>query len=174
MQGMAADKPATLCASCHPEVSDGMKAAKSTHAPAAGGECIECHNPHQTPLPRLLLAKSPDLCLGCHKTIKAAMDEGKVHPPAAKDCLGCHKPHSSGEPMLLVKPVRTLCGDCHDVKAAAFGDAHLHIDPAVMHCERCHDPHASKQPHFFKSTLHPPFEAKTCEDCHLASPARIK
>jgi hypothetical protein len=76
--------------------------------------------------------------------------------------------------MLLVKPVRTLCGDCHDVKAAAFGDAHLHIDPAVMHCERCHDPHASKQPHFFKSTLHPPFEAKTCEDCHLASPARIK
>jgi hypothetical protein len=37
----------------------------------------------------------------------------------------------------------------------------------VMQCQSCHDPHASKDPKFFKSTIHPPFASRGCEECHI-------
>jgi len=37
----------------------------------------------------------------------------------------------------------------------------------VVACMSCHDPHASKDPKFFKSNVHPPFDARDCETCHL-------
>jgi predicted CXXCH cytochrome family protein len=135
---------------------------------------VACHSPHQSSLDKLLLAKTPDLCLNCHKTMKTRMDGARVHPPAARDCLRCHKPHASAESRLLAQPVRGLCSDCHDVRAPKFGQAHLDIDPAIMRCERCHDPHASKDQHFFKSEVHPPFAMKSCSDCHLAARAQGK
>ena len=125
--------------------------------------CAACHNPHQSSLEGLLLAKDTDLCLGCHATLKAAMGAGRVHSPAARDCRRCHQPHSSGEDRLMVKPVRTLCAECHNLGTAAFSGAHLEIDPARIRCERCHDPHASKEPGFFKSNVHAPFAMKSCQ-----------
>jgi hypothetical protein len=73
----------------------------------------------------------------------------------------------------MVKPIRTLCAECHEPGSAKFGEAHLQIDPARIRCERCHDAHGSKEPHFFKSNVHPPFAMKSCQDCHLPSPAKI-
>ena len=74
----------------------------------------------------------------------------------------------------MAKPVLELCMGCHDVRATAFSDAHVQIDPTVMHCERCHDPHASKEPHFFKPNVHSPFLAKACTDCHLGKQGRVR
>jgi predicted CXXCH cytochrome family protein len=148
--------------------------SKAKHAPVTAGECTACHSPHQTTLARLVLAKTPDLCLGCHKTLQASMSEGRVHSPAARDCLRCHTPHASAEGRLMVQPVGALCASCHDTAAVAFDDAHLQIAPANMRCERCHDPHASKDPKFFKSNAHAPFASKECQECHLPSRARTK
>jgi predicted CXXCH cytochrome family protein len=119
-----------------------------------------------------MLAKSPDLCVSCHKTIMSAGDGGRVHSPAARDCLRCHASHAAGENGLLVKPVRKLCSECHDVRTASFSEAHADIDPERMRCERCHDAHASKEPKFFKSNVHPPFAMRSCQDCHLPARAR--
>ena len=74
----------------------------------------------------------------------------------------------------MTKPIREACAECHDLRTAAFGDAHVQIDPGRMHCERCHDAHASKELHFFKQNVHPPFAMKSCKDCHLAAPEKIK
>jgi predicted CXXCH cytochrome family protein len=171
---MASDKIGTLCAACHANVAEATTAGKSKHEPAAAGDCTACHNPHRAALKGLLLAKSRDLCLGCHSQLKSDMDGGQVHSPAARDCLRCHQPHASGEAMLLAKPARTLCAECHNTATAAFGNAHLQIDPARMRCERCHDAHASKAAKLFKSNAHPPFAMKSCQDCHLPVRAGIK
>jgi predicted CXXCH cytochrome family protein len=116
-----------------------------------------------------MLAKTPDVCLNCHKALKTAMEGSRVHSPAARDCLRCHKPHASPENRLMVRTVRTLCADCHDLRSPAFSEAHVQIEPERIRCERCHDAHASKDPHFFKNNAHPPFAMKSCPDCHLAT-----
>jgi hypothetical protein len=35
-----------------------------------------------------------------------------------------------------------------------------------MHCVACHEPHASKDPKLFREQQHPPFAARSCEECH--------
>jgi predicted CXXCH cytochrome family protein len=174
VRGLAVDKAGALCGGCHSDVKDAASAARSTHEPVVAGECTACHSPHQTALEGLLLAKTPDLCLTCHKALKTRMAEERVHPPAARDCLRCHQPHSSAEPRLMLQPARTLCAGCHDPGEAAFGAAHLEIDAGQMRCERCHDPHASKEAAFFKNNVHAPFGSKDCQECHLAPRARTR
>jgi predicted CXXCH cytochrome family protein len=174
VKGIAVDATGTLCAGCHSDVKDALGTARSKHEPVAAGECTKCHSPHQTALEGLMLAKAPDLCLTCHKTLKASLEEGRVHPPAARDCLRCHKPHASGESRLMAQPVQALCAGCHEPDAASFRDAHLQIDPARMRCARCHEPHASKNAKFFRGNAHAPFESRDCQECHLAPAARAK
>jgi predicted CXXCH cytochrome family protein len=116
---------------------------------------------------KLLLAKSPDLCLACHKELKERMSQTRTHPPAGRDCLRCHKPHFSAEPSLIFEPVAKLCSECHDVKGKTFGKEHLDIDAALIDCKSCHDPHASNDPKFFKKNVHPPFAGRSCENCHI-------
>jgi predicted CXXCH cytochrome family protein len=120
-------------------------------------------------LDKLLLAKSPDLCLTCHKDLKARISKEKAHQPAVRDCERCHKPHFSGEPALIAQTIQPLCGECHDLKGASFAKDHIYIDASVIDCRHCHDPHASKDPKFFKEVVHPPFAGRSCEDCHLVT-----
>jgi predicted CXXCH cytochrome family protein len=115
----------------------------------------------------LLLAESPEVCLTCHKDIKTRMEKEKAHPPALRNCQRCHRPHFSAEPSLLAQNVQALCGECHDLKNAAFAKSHISIKAALMDCRKCHDPHASKDPKLFKDVIHPPFAARSCEDCHI-------
>jgi predicted CXXCH cytochrome family protein len=157
-----------VCAECHSVLRKEIQEGKSRHAPVLKGECTKCHSPHKAKLEKLLLANSPDMCLNCHKDLKARFDREKVHSPARRDCLRCHKPHVSKDSPLLTVPVRTLCGECHDLKAEPFRKAHFYIDASVMNCVSCHAPHASADPKFFKEVNHPPFAARSCGECHVA------
>jgi predicted CXXCH cytochrome family protein len=162
---MSAQGP--LCGACHDEIEKSAKGARSRHKPVVASECTQCHNPHKAKLPFLLVAKSPELCLTCHKDLKARMAKDNVHQPAARDCLRCHKPHASAEDALLIKGIPATCLECHNAQRASFSKAHLRIDPAVMDCRSCHDPHASKDPKLFKADIHMPFGARACDECHL-------
>ena len=144
-----------------------MKGAKSTHPPIMNGECTKCHSPHKSKLAKLLLSPSPDLCLTCHKGTKEKLAKETPHPPAQKNCQTSHLPHFSAEPSLLAEPQKSLCSECHDLKAAPFTKEHLGIDPGQMNCMSCHNPHASKDPKFFKEDIHPPFAARSCDECHI-------
>ena len=164
---MLSQKQDTTCFGCHDTLEKGLKAADSKHAPVMAGNCTKCHSPHKSKLARLLLAQVPDLCVNCHKPIKDKLAKENPHPPAQKNCQECHKPHfASVRPLLPSQPTE-VCSQCHDLKAASFAKAHLNIAVGNIKCMSCHDPHASKDPKFFKETIHPPFAARSCEDCHI-------
>jgi predicted CXXCH cytochrome family protein len=76
-------------------------------------------------------------------------------------------PHFSKEAALNTQPLLALCGECHDLKGSPFAKAHINIKAADMDCRSCHDPHASKDPKLFKDNVHPPFAARSCDDCHI-------
>jgi predicted CXXCH cytochrome family protein len=164
---MIVAKQDVLCFQCHTELQQGMGTGKSKHAPVMTGECTQCHSPHKSKMSKLILAESPDLCFTCHKNLKARMGTETTHPPAVRDCLRCHLPHFSKDPSLMAQPVPALCGDCHDLNGSSFAKAHISIKAAVMDCKSCHDPHASKDPKLFKVNIHPPFAARSCDDCHI-------
>jgi predicted CXXCH cytochrome family protein len=156
-----------LCASCHADLEADAKSAKSKHQPADSSNCTACHNPHKARLQGLLLAKSPDLCVTCHKDLKARMEKEKPHQPAARDCLRCHTPHMSAQESLMAQAIQPMCLECHNPQKGNFATAHLNIDASVMNCRACHDPHASKDPMFFKAGVHAPFASRACEECHI-------
>jgi predicted CXXCH cytochrome family protein len=160
-------KEDTICFQCHAALQKGLGAGKAKHAPVMAGECTKCHSPHKSKLAKLLLVESPDLCLTCHTVIKARMAAGMAHPPAQRDCLRCHQPHVSQETTLLSQSIPALCSDCHDLKGKEFAKDHMNINAAAMNCRTCHDPHGSKDPKLFKDVEHPPFAARSCDDCHI-------
>jgi predicted CXXCH cytochrome family protein len=115
----------------------------------------------------LLLARSPELCLTCHKDLKTKLEKEKPHSPATRGCERCHVPHFSKQESLLAQAIQPTCLECHSPTRGNFGKAHLNIDANVMDCKSCHDPHASKDPKFFKADVHAPFAARSCEECHI-------
>jgi predicted CXXCH cytochrome family protein len=195
--GMLVKKQGPLCFSCHETgLKKEAAVIKSEHPTFISGECTKCHSPHKTKLEKLLLSGTPDLCITCHKELKDKMYWNEnceklkaagetetnaaaikacnavssiyVHAPSAlQTCLRCHKPHLSAEAGLIVQPLQTLCAECHDYKTDSFNKAHIYIDAAVMDCNKCHDPHTSKGPKFFKDTVHKPFNAESCGECHM-------
>jgi len=129
-----------LCLECH----DDPVAGQHRHKPAADGECIICHNPHQSEQAKLLREAIPDLCFTCHGAqlkdsqgidlppTKRLFDDSQaqLHPPFAEgDCLACHRPHASDNIRLLVaaypsgfyqnysETAYALCLSCHDAEA---------------------------------------------------------
>jgi predicted CXXCH cytochrome family protein len=165
---MIVSKQDKLCLSCHGELDKEMqRAGINKHAPFSTGECTKCHSPHKSKIAKLLLAESPDVCFTCHKELKTKLETQKVHQPARRDCLRCHKPHVSVESSLLAQPQRAVCGECHNLKDDSFVRSHIGIDPEAMNCMSCHSPHASKDPKLFKDMIHPPFAARSCDECHV-------
>ncbi|MBS0375838.1 MAG: DmsE family decaheme c-type cytochrome [Proteobacteria bacterium] len=101
-----------VCFSCHK--SERAQVHRfSTHPIAAGKlACSDCHNPHGSTGPKLLVRNSVnETCYTCH-----AEKRGPFlweHAPVADDCTNCHTPHGSTNPTLLKTRVPWLCQDCH-------------------------------------------------------------
>jgi predicted CXXCH cytochrome family protein len=151
---------------CHDDIEEDMASATSRHAPVSEGECTSCHSPHKSALDTLLLAPSPDLCLGCHEDVKEKLETQRQHDPVAEDCLNCHQPHLASHSPLIDQTIQELCAECHDAEEDSFQESHIHIEAAVMNCVSCHAPHASKDKKFFKASMHSPFVKRNCDECH--------
>jgi DmsE family decaheme c-type cytochrome len=80
--------------------------------------CSDCHNPHGTVGPKLLVKNSVnDTCYTCH-----AEKRGPFlweHQPVNEDCTTCHTPHGSSSAPLLKQRTPWLCQDCHTGDHAA-------------------------------------------------------
>jgi DmsE family decaheme c-type cytochrome len=74
--------------------------------------CSDCHNPHGSAGPKLLVKTSVnETCYTCH-----AEKRGPFlweHAPVAEDCTTCHTPHGSTNPSLLKTRPPLLCQQCH-------------------------------------------------------------
>jgi DmsE family decaheme c-type cytochrome len=100
------------CFSCHKDTR--AEAWKTSHHPIREGKvsCADCHNPHGTATPKMILAASVnDQCYSCH-----AEKRGPFlweHPPVRESCLNCHTPHGSNHLKLQRTSVPFLCQQCH-------------------------------------------------------------
>jgi DmsE family decaheme c-type cytochrome len=101
-----------VCFACHKE-QRAQTHRISTHPLAAGKmACSDCHNPHGSTGPKLLIKNSiNETCYTCH-----AEKRGPFlweHSSATDDCSNCHTPHGSTNTPLLKARVPWLCQECH-------------------------------------------------------------
>jgi predicted CXXCH cytochrome family protein len=81
-----------LCVGCH-ETKSPETARRNglwVHGPVSAGLCTQCHGPHSSPEPYLLMKKANALCLGCHA---GGFIYNKVLHEEKKECLSCHNAH---------------------------------------------------------------------------------
>jgi DmsE family decaheme c-type cytochrome len=102
----------TVCFACHKDQRAQIHRI-STHPIAAGQMgCSDCHNPHGSTGPHLLVKRSiNETCYSCH-----AEKRGPFlweHGPVIEDCSNCHTPHGSVSTPLLKQRMPWLCQNCH-------------------------------------------------------------
>jgi DmsE family decaheme c-type cytochrome len=100
------------CNGCHVEVKAQIQ--RTSHHPIREGlmSCNDCHNPHGTLTPKLILANSVnEQCYTCHTEKRGPFLWS--HPPVQENCLNCHAPHGSNHEKLLVQNRPWLCQSCH-------------------------------------------------------------
>jgi DmsE family decaheme c-type cytochrome len=115
-----------VCYACH-KTQRAQTHRISTHPILAGKmACSDCHNPHGSTGPKLLVKNSVnETCYTCH-----AEKRGPFlweHAPVVDDCSNCHTPHGSTNAPLLKARVPWLCQECHsgDHGAAINSGANL-------------------------------------------------
>ncbi|HEY6098330.1 MAG TPA: cytochrome c3 family protein, partial [Anaeromyxobacter sp.] len=111
-----------------------------------------------------------ELCLGCHEPLakRIAAKGATVHAPVqAGECERCHEPHAAAERKLLTAGVPALCAECHDLGSATIARAHAPWDVRASTCTSCHDPHASRRAKLVGDVVHPPFDDRDCDTCHV-------
>jgi predicted CXXCH cytochrome family protein len=129
-------KGKALCYLCH----EPMDKHEFVHTPVGKGECVACHDSHQSNAPKMLKAETvSELCFKCHKNTKTV--KKFVHGPVASgDCMVCHNPHSSPNKYILEAESNDLCFLCHEDRKAEFTRKYVH-KPASEKCNQCHDSH---------------------------------
>lgn len=96
-----------ICTQCHKD-----KTAKRAitdnlwlHNTTAKGDCLACHDPHQSNNEKTLRQAPSIICLPCHK-------EGKFLATSAHqkggECLSCHNPHMGLDKNLLTKEYKEI------------------------------------------------------------------
>jgi DmsE family decaheme c-type cytochrome len=115
-----------VCYACH-KTQRAQTHRISTHPILAGKmACSDCHNPHGSTGPKLMVKNSVnETCYTCH-----AEKRGPFlweHAPVVDDCTNCHTPHGSTNAPLLKARVPWLCQECHsgDHGAAINSGANL-------------------------------------------------
>lgn len=92
------DKPVpVLCYSCH---DDYTEQGIYVHAPIRVGDCLFCHESHESLNPFLLKNSIPDLCFKCHDR-KAVVLIEKHDDPKYGSCSSCHASHVTSNRYLL-------------------------------------------------------------------------
>lgn len=86
-----------LCFVCHKD----LLAKPFHHGPAAVGDCLACHLPHDSTNPALLNTSKDTLCGKCHVERRRA---ARMHDQFAEKgmaCASCHDPHSGDSSYFL-------------------------------------------------------------------------
>ena len=147
-----------LCYECH----DPKTESDFVHDPIKKGECLICHDIHNSPN-MFLVKKDPvsGLCLDCHEL---NIPEGNmVHGAVTEgNCVGCHNPHEADNKVLLkTTKLDRLCRSCHRPLRKEFKMEVIHDPFMKKDCFSCHNGHSSKEAHL--SDLKP---QDLCLSCH--------
>lgn len=102
------------CFTCHKEQR--AQVSRPSHHPIPEGKvaCSDCHNPHGSTAPKLLVKDSVNqTCYECHMEKRGPFLHN--HQPVTEDCSICHNPHGTTAPTLLKQRQPLLCQNCHNV-----------------------------------------------------------
>jgi len=86
-----------LCFMCHPDILEHAWA----HGPAAVGDCLACHLPHEANYPFLLVREPGTLCGKCHTEERLAAAMHERVKAKGMICIDCHDPHSGSSKYFL-------------------------------------------------------------------------
>jgi len=178
-----------LCLDCHDAKDADLQKAHQGQ-PFATSNCVECHDPHQSASPKLMVkfmhapfeagscdtchaaAKDgkvvltqPDakaICVTCHDDKAKLIETAKVpHPGAAGDCTDCHSPHGSNELGLPKTDSVSICLGCHTDMDDLRKKAVHHQPAFVQGCATCHTPHGGDNDHLLRAKGN-----ALCLECH--------
>jgi DmsE family decaheme c-type cytochrome len=158
---LSAKDQAKICQSCHSGRQQ-MFWHGSVHA-NRGLSCQSCHSIHafKSDKAQLKTANEIDVCLSCHKDVRAEMWKTSHHPVREGKiaCADCHNPHgSSTAKMIKAASVNDLCYSCHADKRGPFLWEHA---PVRESCLNCHVSHGSNHIKLQKTSV--PY---LCQQCH--------
>lgn len=151
-----------LCWTCHGSMGKKL-GDEFQHTPFATGRCGECHDPHASKQPTLLVQAPDQLCFTCHP-MGMEINREQSHPPAAAGwCIDCHDPHASRFEGIIVARQRELCFRCHPTVAVLSGMAVQHAPFLNDDCTGCHQPHGSDYVPLLNAV-----QPDLCYQCHPA------
>jgi DmsE family decaheme c-type cytochrome len=158
---LSAKDQAKICQSCHSGRQQ-MFWHGSVHA-NRGLSCQSCHSIHsfKSDNAQLKTANEIDVCLSCHKDVRADLWKNSHHPVREGKiaCADCHNPHGSTTPkMIRAASVNDLCYSCHADKRGPFLWEHA---PVRESCLNCHVSHGSNHIKLQKTSV--PY---LCQQCH--------
>ena len=117
------------CLTCHDPHQSALPKlmAKFTHAPFAGGQCDTCHAPAKDGKVVLTQADAKSLCVTCHADKAEQIEKAKVqHPGAMGECTDCHNPHGGRSPGFPKPDAVNVCLGCHTEQAEQHKKKFLH------------------------------------------------
>jgi predicted CXXCH cytochrome family protein len=162
-----AAKGKDLCFICHESLQKKLQ-GKFIHGPVAMGDCIACHDPHQSDAKfQMRKPTTSALCFSCHENNKT--NKEFLHGPvAAGDCNVCHNPHASDYKYQLEGEGNALCFLCHEDRKAEFTRKSVH-KPVTESCSTCHDSHSGAYKYLLKNE-----PVALCNSCHTKMAEHIK
>lgn len=148
-----------VCYTCHKE-QRAQTHRISTHPIDAGKmACSDCHNPHGSTGPKLLVKNSVnETCYTCH-----AEKRGPFlweHAPVTDDCTNCHTPHGSNNAPLLKARVPWLCQECHSGDHAAQVNSGANLQNGAVTTVNGINPLAN-------ASARAQMGARACLNCHV-------
>lgn len=111
---LTADTEMETCVKCHQNMRAELK--RNSHHPIVEGKvtCSDCHNPHGTAGPKLLVGNAVnETCFKCHTEKRGPFLW--EHRPVSEACTTCHLPHGSVHNKLMRERLPYLCQSCHSV-----------------------------------------------------------
>jgi DmsE family decaheme c-type cytochrome len=163
---LPAERNFLLCSECHLNPHIQKYSELDVHLRNNIG-CSHCHKIH-TPRAEHLLFKSPDeLCLSCHKNIKAQFLQVSHHPVLEKviRCIDCHQFLRDVENIISGEGSNQRCYLCHAEFTGPFPFEHGATQDYTIQegsCSSCHEPHGSSIQKLLKQPEH-----NLCLQCHL-------
>jgi len=156
-----------ISAGCHTVELTGMH---QKHVPYLEGNCLSCHEGHDSSSPKLLEGDIQQKCLACHTGLEMdASGTSLMHPPppdgvASTSCVDCHDPHESRLRNRLRNEDDFLsCSECHREfleEAGAMPHRHDFFNPSTD-CGTCHYAHQGSSDRHLRENV-----SESCLTCH--------
>jgi DmsE family decaheme c-type cytochrome len=154
----SAEQKNALCLSCHTRGK--MALWHGSAHDRRGIACSDCHSVHKGHPRNLTADTATELCVRCHKDVKADLQRPSHHPlrEGKMECSDCHNPHGTAtDGLISANSINENCYRCHAEKRGPFLWQH---PPVTEDCTNCHRPHGSSHDKLLTAKV--PYLCQTC------------